>query len=360
MADPNGKEAGRKFLEENKGKDRVVTLPSGLQYKVLKEGRGMEHPLVGTPCECHYAGRLLDDTEFDSSYKRGAPTTFAPNQVVPAWTEAMQLMRAGDKWELFVPAALGYGERGTPGGPIPGGAALIFTMEMVEVGSSDDDWGGPPTWVWVLLGLLVLGGVLAGQLGLLGGGPTAPRGPVVSLEEASRPENPRVFFDVQIGGEAAGRIEMELFSGVAPKTVENFRALATGEKGVGKAGKPLHYKGSVFHRIIPGFMCQGGDITKGNGMGGESIYGHKFADEFEIGMVKHSEPFLLSMANAGRDTNGSQFFITVGKTPHLDGKHVVFGKVIGGVDVVKKMEKAGSSGGRTSSKVEIVDSGELK
>jgi len=169
-----------------------------------------------------------------------------------------------------------------------------------------------------------------------------------------------VFFDVQIGGEAAGRIEMELFSGVAPKTVENFRALATGEKGVGKAGKPLHYKGSVFHRIIPGFMCQGGDITKGNGMGGESIYGHKFADEFEIGMVKHSEPFLLSMANAGRDTNGSQFFITVGKTPHLDGKHVVFGKVIGGVDVVKKMEKAGSSGGRTSSKVEIVDSGELK
>ena len=101
MSDPNGKEAGIKFLEENKSKEGVITLPSGLQYKVLKEGPGLEHPKVGTPCECHYAGRLLDGTEFDSSYKRGQPTTFAPNQVIKGWTEAMQLMVVGDKWEMY-------------------------------------------------------------------------------------------------------------------------------------------------------------------------------------------------------------------------------------------------------------------
>merc|ERR1712150_96744 len=183
---------------------------------------------------------------------------------------------------------------------------------------------------------------------------------VVSLAEATDPTNPRVFFDIEIGGVAAGRIEFELFGTLAPKTVENFRALATGEKGVGKRGKPLHFKGSKFHRIIPGFMCQGGDITRGNGMGGESIYGRDFADEFEHGYVRHTEAFLLSMANRGKDTNNSQFFITVASTPHLDGRHVVFGKVVSGTDVVKQMEKVGSSNGSPSKLVRITDSGELK
>merc|ERR1712187_962042 len=131
-ADPNGKEAGLKFLEENKTKDRVVTLASGLQYKVLNEGRGMEHPKVSTPCECHYAGRLLDGTEFDSSYARGEPTAFAPNQVIKGWTEAMQLMVQGDKWEMYIPYELAYGERGSPP-KIPGCACLIFIMEIVKI-----------------------------------------------------------------------------------------------------------------------------------------------------------------------------------------------------------------------------------
>jgi len=169
--------------------------------------------------------------------------------------------------------------------------------------------------------------------------------------------NPRVFFDIAIGPKKAGRIVFRLFKDKVPKTAENFRALATGEKGVGKFGKPLHFKGSRFHRIIPRFMCQGGDFTHGDGTGGESIYGAKFADENFL--LKHSAPGLLSMANAGRNTNGSQFFITLVPCPHLDGAHVVFGEVVEGLDIVKQMEAVGSQNGRVSLPVTISDSGEV-
>merc|ERR1712190_573690 len=169
--------------------------------------------------------------------------------------------------------------------------------------------------------------------------------------------NPKVYFDMTIGGEAAGRIVMTLRADVAPKTVENFRALCTGEKGTGKSGKPLHFKGSGFHRVIPDFMCQGGDFTAGNGTGGESIYGNKFADENFT--LKHTGPGILSMANAGPNTNGSQFFLCTVKTAWLDGKHVVFGVVTEGFDVVKKIEAVGSQTGATSKPVLITDSGEV-
>lgn len=168
---------------------------------------------------------------------------------------------------------------------------------------------------------------------------------------------PVVFFDITIGGQSAGRIEMTLRDDVVPRTAENFRCLCTGEKGVGKSGKPLHFKGSSFHRVITDFMCQGGDFTRGNGTGGESIYGEKFADEnFQL---KHTEPGVLSMANAGANTNGSQFFLCTVVTSWLDGKHVVFGKVTKGMEVVKAVEAVGSSSGKTSSPVIIADCGQL-
>lgn len=147
----------------------------------------------------------------------------------------------------------------------------------------------------------------------------------------------RCFLDISIGDELEGRILVELYNDVVPKTAENFRALCTGEKGIGpNTGVPLHFKGSRFHRVIKSFMVQGGDISAGDGTGGESIYGLKFEDEnLEL---KHERKGMLSMANSGPNTNGSQFFITTTRTSHLDGKHVVFGRVIKGMGVVRSIE----------------------
>ncbi|KAG5925626.1 cyclophilin peptidyl-prolyl cis-trans isomerase Cyp2 [Claviceps sorghi] len=159
-----------------------------------------------------------------------------------------------------------------------------------------------------------------------------------------------VFFEVSANGSPLGRIVFKLYDDVVPKTAANFRALATGEHGYG-------YANSSFHRVIPQFMLQGGDFTKGNGTGGKSIYGEKFADEnFNL---KHSKPGLLSMANAGPNTNGSQFFITTVATSWLDGKHVVFGEVVDGMDIVKKIESFGSQSGKTQQKITIDKSGTL-
>ncbi|EEC80231.1 hypothetical protein OsI_22166 [Oryza sativa Indica Group] len=232
-----------------------------------------------------------------------------------------------------------------------------------------------------------------------GGGEGAEPAAVASAAAAEvEVKNPRCFMDVSIGGEIEGRIVIELYASVVPRTAENFRALCTGEKGVGAVtGKHLHYKdfdadfinmhsetfgrlvqkldtgyqflwhftlkifhvqGSCFHRVIKGFMVQGGDITAGDGTGGESIYGLKFEDENFV--LKHERKGMLSMANSGPNTNGSQFFITTTRTPHLDGKHVVFGRVIKGMGVVRSVEHAPvGEADRPTSDVEIVDCGEL-
>lgn len=162
--------------------------------------------------------------------------------------------------------------------------------------------------------------------------------------------NVKVFLEIDVGdSKPPGRVELLLFAEHYPKTSENFRALCTGEKGQGRFGKTLHYKGCYFHRIVPGFVCQGGNCT-----GGQSIYGYSFNDEWTNGYIEHSHPGMLSMANAGPNTQNSQFFITLKKCKHLDGKHVVFGQVVEGMEVVRRMEQAGSN-----SRPQIVDCGEV-
>ena len=163
---------------------------------------------------------------------------------------------------------------------------------------------------------------------------------------------PQCFFDITVNNKSIGRIVFELYSDIVPITAENFRCLCTGEKGNG-----LHYKGCGFHRVIPEFMLQGGDFTNHNGTGGRSIYGSRFNDENFI--KKHEKPGLLSMANAGKNTNGSQFFITTVPCPWLDGKHCVFGEVIKGMDVVSQIESLGTQSGKPKAKILIADCGQL-
>ena len=192
-----------------------------------------------------------------------------------------------------------------------------------------------------------VGASVVGGLALL---ETQRRSSCDSSPPVNHPITQKVYFDISINGAPAGRIVMGLYGSTVPKTVENFKQLCTGEPGFG-------YAGSGFHRVIPNFMCQGGDFTNHNGTGGKSIYGAKFADENFT--LKHTGPGILSMANAGPGTNGSQFFLCTVKTDWLDGKHVVFGSVTKGMEVVQAVEAVGSQQGKTSKPVVIAACGQL-
>jgi len=279
-----------------------------------------------------------------------------PSYLMAGWGEALQLMRPGDKWALILPAELGYGDKEVRG--VPGGSTLLLNLELLEV---------KPPGLLTFNGVdyskympMVLMVVVQIAMAFMKSDPNEKKkgGKLEAAAASKRDDHPVVYLDVAIGGAAARRIELELFATQFPKTADNFRCLCTGEKASAD-GTKLHYKGAPFHRVIPGFVCQGGDISNGDGTGGESIYGKTFEDEFEHAVVGHSEPFLLSMANAGPHTNGSQFFITTAAAPKLDAKHVVFGKVVGGSEVVKAIEAVGSGSGATYEPVVIAACGEL-
>jgi len=356
-------QSDHELLTANAERDEVTVTASGLQYEVLQRGpEDGKLAEVSSKCVVHYRGSLLNGgKEFDSSHNRGQPAKFKPSGVVPGFKEALLMMRAGDKFTFWLPSELGYGSRGS-GSTIPGDASLVFEIEMIEVAPEATGIEYVKEMVsdnpMIVLGVAYM--LFQGLMSLWNGGGGGGANECKIADAANQPKNVSVYLDIKIGDDEPEQIQMELFTEKCPKTTENFRALCTGEKGKGKMGKPLHFKGCVWHRIIPRFMCQGGDFTSGNGTGGESIYGNKFADEWENGYITHNKAGLLSMANAGKDTNGSQFFITLGACTHLDNKHVVFGQVTQGMDVVKKMEAIGSGSGSTSKQVVTVDCGELK
>ena len=284
----------------------------------------------GDKVSIHYVGTLDDGEQFDSSRERGEPISFTVGggMMIPGFDKGVMGLKVGDKKDLKLSPDDAYGEVNP--------ANVMKVPKQEVVGAVGEEY------------------TVVGSKLMVGQGMTATISEVgddeVTLDMNHPLAGKTLNFDIEIGGEPAGKIIMELRGDVVPKTCENFRALCTMEKGFG-------YKGSPFHRVIPGFMCQGGDFTNRNGTGGKSIFGAKFEDENFV--LKHEGEGILSMANAGPGTNGSQFFLCTAETAWLDGKHVVFGKVVEGMDVVKAVEAVGSQSGKTSKDVMVVDSGEM-
>lgn len=385
---------GLAFLAQNIKKSGWKETKSGLQYRVVKRSSKKDalSPNITSPVLVSYVGKNIRGEIFDGSNVRGVPTEMKPSHLIPGWQEALLMMKEGDQWQITVPAELGYRDRKM--GKITPGSVLIFDLELVKVVTEADVvnpfgfisslpelcWNACtsfPAPLWVVVAYFVAAFVLR-EWHRATRPPPRRQGEARSLEELQHPPtgsvNPRVFLDVQIGsgGQGGGRIEFELFPALCPRTVENFRCLCTGEKGVAARswynwmlGRStlLHYKGNRFHRIVPGFMAQGGDIEHNDGDGGRCIYGTSvFDDEFEEGFLSHSQAGLLSMANCGPNSNSSQFFVTFAPAEHCDQKHVVFGAVVRGMEVVQAIEAAAAAAvaakGRRAPIV-IVDCGQL-
>eukprot|EP00040_Diaphanoeca_grandis_P003149 m.23945 g.23945 ORF g.23945 m.23945 type:complete len:377 (+) comp14421_c0_seq1:209-1339(+) len=344
------------FLEQYAAKESTISMESGVMYTIVNRGDPTgKSPSVWTPCRIHYTGKLHTGMIFDGTDPERGPKSLTPKHLIPGLSETIPMMKEGDKWEIVIPSELAYGDYEK--GAIPRNSVLVFDMDLLEVGNEPSSLSVYADLIFrrypmaIIFTVFVIYKFIGWFLGI-----NAPSGPRYNAKILQSVMNPRVFLDIAIGGKHKGTIEIELFPKVVPKTVENFTSLCLGNVVVDK--KRLAYKGSNFHRIIPDFMIQGGDFTKGDGTGGRCVFEKpKFNDEFENGYIVH-EPFAVSMANSGANTNGSQFFITLKTCEHLDGKHVVFGTVVGGKDVVKAIETNGSAVGAPP--VIITKAGEIR
>eukprot|EP01064_Diplonema_japonicum_P009549 TRINITY_DN1701_c0_g1_i1.p1 TRINITY_DN1701_c0_g1~~TRINITY_DN1701_c0_g1_i1.p1 ORF type:complete len:357 (+),score=61.53 TRINITY_DN1701_c0_g1_i1:58-1071(+) len=304
----------------------------GVYLKIITEGTGQAigdsfFDEISVEYEGFSDGKIVDKSEVGG-------ITFKVGDLVDGWRKVIKQLKPEGKYQLQVPENLANRN----------GKDMTYIITVV---STEEGTFMAMVKYYGLYVVMVVSAFFYYFAGLFS---DADVNFIKEIPEKCNPSHPVVFFDVAIGNTAPCRIEFELFSTVVPKTAENFRALCTGSTDVGS------YKGVLFHRIIPGFMCQGGDL---DGEGGRSIYGRKFPDEFDNGAYRHSEPFLLSMANHGPHTNGSQFFVTTGRTSWLDGKHVVFGRVKSGHDLVRKIEKQGSKSGSVKIPVRIADCGQV-
>ena len=308
--------------------------------------------IKGDRVEIHYVGTLESDgSQFDSSRDRGQPLGFTvgQGQMIKGFDDGVLGMKIGEQKTLILPPALAYGDVS------PENIFKVPKKDVVDAVGEAECVVGAKLMVGPGMPATITE-ITDDEIALDANHPLAGQTLKFEVElmeiqrvEVKHNDRFKCFFEIDLDGEPSGRIVMELRGDVAPKTCENFRALCTGEAGFG-------YEGSPFHRVIPGFMCQGGDFTNQNGTGGKSIFGDKFEDENFV--LKHEGAGTLSMANAGPNTNGSQFFLCTGETQWLDGKHVVFGKVVEGMDVVSAIEAVGSQSGATSKKVTVRASGE--